>query len=180
VEAKIHNSSVENIHLHEVGGDDTLIDIVGVLSALEELQIERVYCSPLPLARGFINSMHGMLPLPAPATLALLSDAYVRYVDTVEAELVTPTGAALITSLADEYGGFPPMQLKTIGIGAGHRQMPFPNIIRAWIGETQSQNSNLRVEKLTSLETNAGDVNLYVHEHEHKHMHEHEHVMHHH
>lgn len=165
VEAKIHNSTVEAIHLHEVGGDDTLIDIVGVLSALEELHIERVYSSPLPLARGFINSMHGVLPLPAPATLALLKDAYVRYVDTVEAELVTPTGAALITSLTHEYGGFPPMQLKTIGVGAGQRQMPFPNVVRVWIGETSPQNSNLIVETLSLLETNVDDLNPQVYEH---------------
>lgn len=164
-EAKIHNSTVDHIHLHEVGGDDTLIDIVGVLNALEELHIERVYCSPLPLARGFINSMHGILPLPAPATLALLKDAHVRYVDSVEAELVTPTGAAIITSLADAYGGFPPMQLKNVGIGAGQRKMPFPNIVRAWIGETQAQNSDLIVETLNLLETNIDDLNPQVYEH---------------
>ncbi|HZY40360.1 MAG TPA: LarC family nickel insertion protein, partial [Anaerolineae bacterium] len=128
IEATIHGGPIESIHLHELGGDDTLIDIVGVLLALADLKIDRVCVSPLPLARGWTKSQHGPLPLPAPATLALLKDAPVRYVDQVEAELVTPTGAVLLTSLADQYGGFPPMTLRSIGVGAGRRDLPFPNV----------------------------------------------------
>ncbi len=165
VEARIHNSTIDAVHLHEIGGDDTLVDIVGVLSALDELQVERVYVSPLPLARGFTKSMHGMLPLPAPATLALLKDAPVRYVENLEAELVTPTGAALLTSLADGYGGFPPMQIKAIGVGAGGRDLPFPNVVRAWIGEAQASSSELVVETLMLLQTNVDDLNPQVYEH---------------
>jgi uncharacterized protein (DUF111 family) len=136
VEAGIHNSTVDHVHLHELGGDDTLIDLVGVLCALEDLAIERVCCSSLPLARGFTQSMHGIIPLPAPATLALLKDTLVRFEDRVEAELVTPTGAVLLASLVHCWGGFPPMRIKAVGIGAGRRQLPFPNVVRAWIGET--------------------------------------------
>lgn len=165
VEATIHGASIESIHLHEIGGDDTLIDIVGVLSALEELAIEQVYVSSLPLARGTIHTMHGWLPLPAPATLALLKDAPVRYIDSVEAELVTPTGAALLTSIADEWGGFPPMQLKVIGVGAGRRKLPFPNVVRLWIGESQPAQTGWITERLAWLETNIDDVNPQVYEH---------------
>lgn len=165
VEADIHNSTIESVHLHEVGGDDTVIDIVGVLSALEELQIERVYVSELPLTRGFTKSMHGTIPLPAPATLALLKNARIRFIESLESELVTPTGAAILSSLAYEFGGFPPMQLKTIGIGAGHRQLPFPNVIRVWIGEIKDENSGLLIETLTTLETNVDDLNPQVYEH---------------
>ena len=164
VEADIHNSTVEAVHLHEVGGDDTVIDIVGVLSALEELQIERIYVSELPLTRGFTKSLHGIIPLPAPATLALLNDTRIRYVESLQSELVTPTGAAILRTLADEFGGFPPMLLKAIGTGAGHRQLPFPNVIRVWIGEVKDENSGLIIENLTTLETNVDDLNPQVYE----------------
>jgi uncharacterized protein (TIGR00299 family) protein len=162
VEAAIHSEPIESIHLHELGGDDTLIDIVGVLLALDDLKIDRVCVSPLPLARGWTKSQHGQLPLPAPATLALLKGAPVRYVDNVEAELVTPTGAALLTSLADQYGGFPPMTLRSIGVGAGRRDMPFPNVVRVLIGE--AANDGLIIETLTLLETNIDDLNPQVYE----------------
>ena len=165
VEAKIHHASIESVHLHELGGDDTLIDIVGVLTALDDLQIEHVHVSPLPLARGWTKSMHGLLPLPAPATLALLKDVPVRYVDDVEAELVTPTGAVLLTSVATNYGGFPPMTLRSIGMGAGRREMPFPNVVRVWVGEAAPSNDSLTLESLSVLETNIDDMNPQIYEH---------------
>lgn len=163
VEAGLHSEPLESIHLHELGGDDTLIDIVGVLLALADLKIDRVCVSPLPLARGWTNSRHGQLPLPAPATLALLKAAPIRYVDNVEAELVTPTGAALLTTLADQYGGFPSMTLRSIGVGAGRRELPFPNVVRVLIGE--AADDGLMVETLTLLETNIDDLNPQVYEH---------------
>jgi uncharacterized protein (TIGR00299 family) protein len=165
VEAKIHHASIESVHLHELGGDDTLIDIVGVLTALDDLQIKQVHISPLPLARGWTKSMHGPLPLPAPATLALLKDVPVRYVDGVEAELVTPTGAMLLTSIATNYGGFPSMTLRSIGVGAGRREMPFPNVVRVLIGEAASSNDGLTIESLSVLETNIDDMNPQIYEH---------------
>jgi uncharacterized protein (TIGR00299 family) protein len=164
-EARIHHSPIESVHLHEVGGDDALIDIVGVLVALENLQIERVYVSPVPLARGWTKSQHGALPLPAPATLALLEGAPIRYVDEVEKELVTPTGAALLKSIAHEFGGFPAMMLSRVGLGAGRRELPFPNIVRVWLGETSEHTDGLIVETLTLLETNIDDLNPQVYEH---------------
>lgn len=158
VEATIHNMEIEHVHLHELGGDDTLIDVVGVLVSLDDLKIEHTYVSPLPLARGFIQSAHGQLPLPAPATLALLEGAPVHYVE-VEKELVTPTGAALLTELADGYGGFPPMELQKVGVGAGGRELPFPNVVRLWLGKTGRGADGLIVERLAMLETNIDDMN---------------------
>jgi uncharacterized protein (TIGR00299 family) protein len=164
-EARIHHSPIEAVHLHEVGGDDALIDIVGVLAALENLQIERVHVSPVPLARGWTKSVHGALPLPAPATLALLEGVPIRYVDEVEKELVTPTGAVLLKSIAHEFGGFPAMTLGRVGLGAGRRELPFPNIVRVWLGETASRGDGLIVETLTLLETNIDDLNPQIYEH---------------
>jgi len=163
VEAKIHNSDIDSVHLHELGGDDTLIDIVSVLTGFHDLQVEQVYVSPLPLSRGWVASEHGLLPLPAPATLAILKNVPVNYID-IEAELVTPTGAALLTSLADGFGGFPPMRLERVGIGCGRRELAFPNILRIWLGESESAAPGLIIERLTMLETNIDDMNPQLYE----------------
>jgi uncharacterized protein (TIGR00299 family) protein len=160
VEAGIHNEPVEHVHLHEVGGDDTLIDITGAFVGLDWLGVGRVVVSPLPLGRGFTRSAHGQLPLPAPATLALLSGVPVRYVE-VETELVTPTGAAILTTMADQFGGFPPLTLQKVGIGAGRRDLPFPNVIRLWLGEAASV-EGLTIESLNILETNIDDMNPQI------------------
>ena len=98
VEAGIHGLPVEQVHLHELGGVDTMVDVVGTLVGLEELGVEQVYASPLPLGRGFVKGAHGQIPLPAPATIALLKDMPVRGSE-IEMELVTPTGAALLSTL---------------------------------------------------------------------------------
>jgi len=163
VEAGIHNEPVEHVHLHEVGGDDTLIDIAGALLGLEWLGVGQVVVSPLPLGRGFTKSAHGQLPLPAPATLALLTGVPIRYME-VESELVTPTGAAILTTVADRFGGFPPLTLKKIGVGAGRRDLPFPNVIRIWLGETASA-EGLTIEALNILETNIDDMNPQIYTH---------------
>lgn len=163
VEAGIHNEAVEHVHLHEVGGDDTLIDIAGALAGLDWLGAGLVVVSPLPLGRGFVHSAHGQLPLPAPATLALLTGVPVRYVD-IESELVTPTGAAILTTVADRFGGFPPLTLGKIGVGAGRRDLPFPNVIRVWLGETPSI-EGLTIEPLDILETNIDDMNPQIYAH---------------
>lgn len=163
-EAGIHNMAVESVHLHELGGDDTLVDIVGVLSALDDLSVESVFVSRLPLARGFTDSAHGQLPLPAPATLALLKDVPVRYLD-IEAELVTPTGAAILTTISDGFGGFPAMKLSRVGIGSGQRRLPFPNVVRLWLGETETYEEGLIVETVTVVEANIDDMNPQVYGH---------------
>lgn len=164
VEAGIHGMELEHVHLHELGGDDTLADIAGVLAGLEALQVRRAVCSPLPLGRGWINSAHGRLPLPAPATLALLEGALIRPVE-LEVELVTPTGAALLTEVCESFGLFPEMRLVKTGCGAGRRELPFPNVVRLWLGEMESGPEGWIEEDLASLETNIDDMNpqLYAH-----------------
>jgi uncharacterized protein (TIGR00299 family) protein len=132
-EAKIHDVPVEAIHFHEVGAVDSIIDIVGSVLGLHLLGVERIVCSPLPAGHGFVRAAHGLMPIPAPATMELLRGIPVYPVD-VEGELVTPTGAALMASLADEFGRMPPMRVETIGYGAGKKEFPFPNLLRVCIG----------------------------------------------
>jgi hypothetical protein len=133
-EAAIHDTSPERVHFHEVGAVDAIGEVCGVALALESLGVERVVCSPLPAGRGFVTAAHGRLPLPAPATLKLLEGAPLYGVD-VDLELVTPTGAALVSSLAESYGPLPPLTLTGTGYGAGTREIEaFPNVVRAIVG----------------------------------------------
>jgi uncharacterized protein (TIGR00299 family) protein len=122
------------VHFHEVGAVDAIGEVVGVALALESLGIDRVICSPLPVGRGFVDAAHGRLPLPAPATLALLEGAPMYGVE-IEMELVTPTGAALVSSLAERYGPIPRFTLEGSGYGAGTRDLKtLPNVVRVMIG----------------------------------------------
>jgi pyridinium-3,5-bisthiocarboxylic acid mononucleotide nickel chelatase len=157
VEAGIHGArDAEHVHLHELGGLDTLVDVVGGVSGIDLLGVEKVICSPIPLGRGFTRSAHGRIPVPAPATLALLQGAPVTGSD-VEGETVTPTGAALLTSLASGYGPIPAMTLRLAGYGAGRKEWAIPNVLRVLIGDDGSQGS--RAESLSVLETNIDDLN---------------------
>jgi len=119
--------------------------------------IERVYASPLPMGSGFVNSAHGPLPLPAPATLALLRGVPLRGV-ALEAELVTPTGAVLLASVVQEWGPIPPMTLAAVGYGAGGWELPIPNVLRVLVGE-QASSSSAATESLALVETNIDDQN---------------------
>jgi len=133
-EGRIHAVDPEQVHFHEVGAVDAIGEVCGVALALEDLRVERVVCSPLPVGRGFVDAAHGRLPLPAPATLALLEGAPLYGVE-VETELVTPTGAALVAVLAAGYGPLPRLTLETAGYGAGTRDgAERPNVVRAILG----------------------------------------------
>jgi uncharacterized protein (TIGR00299 family) protein len=133
-EAAIHDTEPERVHFHEVGAVDAIGEVCGVALALESLGVERVVCSPLPAGRGFVKAAHGSLPLPAPATLKLLEGAPVYGVE-IAAELVTPTGAALVAALAGSYGPIPAMTLARTGYGAGGRDLAErPNVVRAILG----------------------------------------------
>jgi uncharacterized protein (TIGR00299 family) protein len=156
VEAGIHNVSINDIHLHELGGTDTIVDICGTLLALDHLGIKNITSSAVPLGAGFIKGSHGEIPLPAPATIALLEGVPV-YGRDVQAELVTPTGAALITSLANEFGSAPHLQLEAVGYGAGGRDLPFPNLLRVLIGDSMIDGPG-GLEQLLVLETNLDDL----------------------
>jgi uncharacterized protein (TIGR00299 family) protein len=157
VEARIHGSSIEDVHLHELGGVDTIVDVVGALAGLDALGIDSVCASPLPVGRGFTQGAHGRIPLPAPATVALLEGVPIQGTE-LDMELVTPTGAALLSTLAEDFGPIPAMTLTAVGYGAGTRDLPIPNLLRILIGE-RPPGEGARVETLVLLETNVDDMN---------------------
>ena len=139
VEAAIHGVTTDQVHLHEVGALDSIIDIVGTVHALEYLGAERVVASPLNVGSGTVRTAHGAYPVPAPATLQLLSGAPV-YAGRQKAEMVTPTGALLVAGYAGSYGPLPRLTVQTIGYGAGARDFPdAPNVLRVVIGDAAAE-----------------------------------------
>jgi uncharacterized protein (TIGR00299 family) protein len=158
-EAAIHQMPIEKVHLHEVGALDSIIDIVGSVFALEWVGADRIVCSPLNVGGGTVQSAHGLFPVPAPATLALLRDAPV-YSGAVQKELVTPTGALIATSYASAFGPMPQMTVETIGYGAGDRDEPqTPNVLRVVIGRAADQAPGDRV---VVIECEIDDMNPQI------------------
>ena len=155
-EAAIHDSTVDQVHLHEVGGVDAIVDVCGTLAGLEVLGIARVHVSPFPLGRGFVQGAHGRIPLPAPAALSLLKNCPVVG-SPIDAELVTPTGAAVLSEIADAFGPIPAMTLQSIGYGAGANDHEIPNVLRVLIGDSPACGQGLLTETLVQLETNLDD-----------------------
>ncbi|MGO9098424.1 MAG: nickel pincer cofactor biosynthesis protein LarC [Mycobacterium sp.] len=156
-EGRVHRIPPEEVTFHEVGALDAIVDICGVALALDELDVDEVVCSPLPLGHGTINSAHGVLPLPAPATLEILRGANTFGVD-INGETVTPTGAALVSSLSNRFGAMPPMTLSAIGTGAGNADWPnVPNVVRALLGQPNRHVTELGQAALV-LETNLDDM----------------------
>jgi uncharacterized protein (TIGR00299 family) protein len=154
-EAEIHGAPVEDVHFHELGGVDALVDICGAAVLLEELGVERVFSSPVPFARGFTKAAHGVLPLPAPATLAMLRGAQIEEAGEGR-ELVTPTGAALASSLAESFGQLPRLRLERIGYGAGTDDPPDrPNVLRVLLGDLVDASP---AGEVVLLETNLDDL----------------------
>jgi len=135
-EAKVHRTKVDQIHFHEVGAMDSIVDVVGSVTGLEFLGIEEVFCSPLHVGAGTVECAHGTLPVPAPATIELIRDTPV-YSTGVTGELLTPTGAAILTTLASGFGPMPYIILKASGYGAGASEFSIPNLLRVIIGETE-------------------------------------------
>ena len=134
-EAEVHGVELDPVHFHEVGAVDSIVDMLGSAVALELLDVETITCAPLPLGHGFIECAHGTLPLPAPATAAILRDIPTYDVDR-EGETVTPTGAAIVAALASQFGPQPPMHVTAVGHGAGDRDDPdTPNLLRALLGQ---------------------------------------------
>lgn len=133
-EAKIHNIPIETVHFHEVGGTDSIVDIVGVAIALEELGIEQLYCGPVPTGNGYVRCDHGLYPVPAPATMEMLKGIPIRS-STIQKELTTPTGAGIAAALVTQFGPLPAMTVESIGYGAGTRDLPEqPNVLRVLVG----------------------------------------------
>lgn len=136
-EGKVHGQPKEQVHFHEVGGVDAIVDIVGAAVGLDLLGVEQVIASPLHLGSGFVRAAHGLLPVPAPATANLLL-GIPTYSTETRGELVTPTGAAIVATIAQDFGPMPALITQAIGYGAGNREREFPNVIRAYLGELVS------------------------------------------
>jgi hypothetical protein len=150
-EAQVHGVPVDEVHFHEVGAVDSILDTVGAAIGLEYLGIQRLYASPLPLGSGTVNTQHGLLPVPAPATLRLLTAARAPVVPSqAQVELVTPTGAAILAALATFQQ--PAMTLTGLGMGAGRRELPWPNVLRIMLGESEAASLPMVV-----IETNIDD-----------------------
>ena len=156
-EAKVHNTSIEQVHFHEVGAVDSLVDIVGVSICLEKLGIQEIYSSPIKVGSGgYVQSQHGMLPVPTPATMEILKDYPVVLTD-IPFELTTPTGAAIVKALSKGVLTTEKIKVATIGYGAGGREIEqAPNLLRVLIGELEPEYS---VDEIVSLETNIDDMN---------------------
>jgi uncharacterized protein (TIGR00299 family) protein len=162
-EANIHATSIEQVHFHEVGAVDAMVDVVCASVGAEALAVEEIVCSPLNVGGGMVKCAHGTFPVPAPATVELLKDAPV-YSSGLQAELVTPTGAAIVKILARRFAAFPEMKIEKSGYGAGTREFPgHPNVVRLTIGEAASVlGAKTGSETLTVLEANLDDLNPQV------------------
>lgn len=156
-EAEVHGSTPEKIHFHEVGAVDSIVDIVAAHLALHQIAPDRIESSPLHVGSGTVKCAHGIMPVPAPAT-ALLLRGIPSYGGTVDGELVTPTGAALIAQLAQRYDSQPAMATDRIGVGSGTRDLPDrPNVLRVMLGQPTQQ--RLGRETITVIEANVDDMN---------------------
>lgn len=156
-EASVHGTTPDRVHFHEVGAVDAIADILGVCVLLDAMGIDIVECSPLPMSRGLVKAEHGVIPVPAPAVLELLKGAEVVPDDVVQGETVTPTGAALMVTLARRFGGFPRMKIERVGYGAGKKRFEArPNLLRVVIGEAVP---DLPVQDTVLIEVNIDDMN---------------------
>ena len=160
-EGRVHGRSPEEVHFHEVGAVDAIVDIVGAAICLEMIGWPKVVASPMPTFHGYITGAHGTFPLPAPATAELLRGVPWRKLD-IEGELVTPTGAAIIAEIASGFGEMPAMTVETIGYGAGKSNFGIPNVLRIMVGEESPSVPAAR--SVTVIETNIDDLNPQFYE----------------
>ena len=162
-EAHVHGISVENVHFHEVGAIDAIIDIVGACIGFEMLEIERFACSKVHVGSGFVQMEHGKFPVPPPAVAELLKEIPI-YSTEIEGELITPTAAAIISTVCDSYGPIPELKVEGTGYGAGTRAYnDFPNVLRLMVGESLTKGSSRpRSDDLLLIETNLDDVSPQV------------------
>ena len=163
VEAKIHNQDIENVHFHEVGAIDAIVDICGTALGLDYLKIDQVISAPVPMPRGWVQCEHGSMPLPAPATAALLCGAKTQPVQAT-GEWVTPTGAAILKSICASYGEIPSMEVQAIGYGAGDADpADRPNLLRLILGESAAGNNGNELDLL--IQTNIDDMSAELFSH---------------
>ncbi len=159
-EASVHGVSIDQVHFHEVGAVDSIVDIVGTAVAWDQLGIQRAQASPVPTGTGFIQIAHGRVPVPAPATAELLKGVPIAQCNLTH-ELTTPTGAAILSELVDSYGSMPSMQLESIGIGAGTLELQDrANCLRIFVGREHESTSSEGVlrDSVVKLETNLDDI----------------------
>ncbi len=157
-EAKVHGTTIEKVHFHEVGAVDSIADIVGSAIGWDLLGVDRIYCSPIPTGKGTVKIAHGTVSVPAPATAELLQGVPLASCG-VEAELTTPTGAAIAATLVDQFGEFPAMNVSTIGYGAGTRDLEDrPNLLRLLVGTSTEPLPAGDADQIWILETNLDDV----------------------
>ena len=162
-EAHVHNTDVESVHFHEVGAMDAIIDVVGAVVGLHLLGVEKVVCSPLHLGSGTVTCAHGVLPVPAPAT-ALLVRGKPVFATGVKGELLTPTGAAILTTLCSDFGPMPGMTIEHIGYGAGTSDPEIPNLLRVSIGTMPCEATGLASEQVAVIETNVDDMTPQIYD----------------
>jgi uncharacterized protein (TIGR00299 family) protein len=163
-EAHVHNEPLDHVHFHEVGALDAIVDVVGASICFELLGIERFVSSPLHVGSGTVDMDHGRFPVPPPAVVELLKGAPV-YATDIKGELVTPTGAAIIATVCDEFGALPRMTLLSTGYGAGTREYEkFPNVLRVLVGEDNSaaDSGSVKDEQLWMIETNIDDLSPQI------------------
>src|SRR5262245_13083540 len=157
-EGRVHGTPPEHIHFHEVGAVDAIVDVTGACIGLDRLGVEAVHCSALPVGGGFVDGAHGRIPIPAPGTAELLRG--MPLVDTgVRRELVTPTGAAILSTLARSAGSMPAMTVQAIGYGAGTIDLPTPNVIRLFVGDAAAVSPEAsELETIAQIETTVDDM----------------------
>jgi pyridinium-3,5-bisthiocarboxylic acid mononucleotide nickel chelatase len=162
-EARVHRTTVDAVHFHEVGAIDAIIDVVGAVSGLWLLGIDNIYCSALHLGSGTVTCAHGILPIPAPATLELVKGIPV-YATGIQGELLTPTGAAILTTLAKGFGPLPALSVEKSGYGAGMANPEIPNLLRVVIGQTDADVAGCEADQVAVLETAIDDMNPQIYE----------------
>ena len=142
-EAKVHGTTIDKIHFHEVGAIDSIVDVVSACILVDLLGIDKIYSTSVPVGSGFVKCDHGIMPVPAPATIEILKDVPIR-LNTVKGECTTPTGAAIIKTLCNEFVDVLEFEVKKIGYGMGHKQFEIPNILRTVLGVKKKKNSYMR------------------------------------
>jgi len=161
-ESKIHHKDIDKIHFHEIGGLDSIIDITSAVIGIKTLGIEEIHSSALPVGKGFVKCAHGVIPVPVPATLELLKNIP-TYSGGIESEMITPTGAGIISTLAKSFGERPLMKIEKIGYGAGEKEFTIPNLLRVSIGEKILNDENIKDDYISDeamlIETNIDDMN---------------------
>ncbi|OQX22916.1 MAG: TIGR00299 family protein [Desulfobacteraceae bacterium IS3] len=162
-EAKVHRTDIENIHFHEVGAMDAIIDVAGSVAGMSLLGIEKIYCSPLHVGTGTVKCAHGILPVPAPATMELIKGKP-AYSTEIKGELLTPTGAAILTTLSSGFGPMPPMTAEKIGYGAGNAEREIPNLLRVVIGDALEKTGEHETDQTAVIETGIDDMNPQIYE----------------